>query len=195
MLLSLGFWKWTRKTACFPWRHDGTLKILILVKLFESIEKDGKLPNALYEDSMYVLVMDCSPPGSSGRGISQARIQEWVAISFSRGSFQPRDWTCISWISCIGRWILYHCAPWEAEDSITLTKTWKRKHKNRKHWEFADGCGNVGNVLTQPFSPMEREFGLSINFVVLFPWTLDEDEISTGRSWQSVWMGRTINEL
>ena len=30
--------------------------------------------------------MDCSPPGSSAHGISQARILEWVAISFSKGS-------------------------------------------------------------------------------------------------------------
>ena len=35
--------------------------------------------------------MDCSPPGSSVHGILQARILEWVAISFSRGSSQPRD--------------------------------------------------------------------------------------------------------
>ena len=34
--------------------------------------------------------MDC-PPGSSVHGISQARILEWVAISYSRGSSQPRD--------------------------------------------------------------------------------------------------------
>ena len=40
--------------------------------------------------------MDCSPPGSSVHGISQARILEWVAISFSRKSSQPRDWTHIS---------------------------------------------------------------------------------------------------
>ena len=42
--------------------------------------------------------MDCSPPGSSVHGILQARILEWVAIPFSRGSSQPRDWT---WVSCI----------------------------------------------------------------------------------------------
>ena len=36
--------------------------------------------------------MDCSPPDSSVHRISQARILEWVAISFSRGSFWPRDW-------------------------------------------------------------------------------------------------------
>ena len=35
--------------------------------------------------------MDCNPPGSSVRGISQVRLLEWVAISYSRGSSQPRD--------------------------------------------------------------------------------------------------------
>ena len=35
--------------------------------------------------------MDCSPPGSFVHGISQARILKWVAMSFSRGSFQPKD--------------------------------------------------------------------------------------------------------
>ena len=37
--------------------------------------------------------VDCSPPSSSIHGILQARILEWVAISFSRGSSQPRDQT------------------------------------------------------------------------------------------------------
>ena len=45
---------------------------------------------------------DCSPPGSSVHGISQARVLEWVAIPFCRGSSHPRDQTCI--------WILYHWA-------------------------------------------------------------------------------------
>ena len=40
--------------------------------------------------------MDCSRTGSSVHGIFQARILEWVAISFSRGSSLPRDQTCIS---------------------------------------------------------------------------------------------------
>ena len=38
--------------------------------------------------------MDCSPPGSSLREISQARILKWVAISSFRESSQPRDQTC-----------------------------------------------------------------------------------------------------
>ena len=43
--------------------------------------------------------MDCSLPGSSVHGIFQARILEWVAISFSRGSSQPRDQTPVSCIA------------------------------------------------------------------------------------------------
>ena len=43
--------------------------------------------------------MDCSPPGSSVHGISQARILEWVVISFSRGSSPPRDRTRASRIA------------------------------------------------------------------------------------------------
>ena len=43
--------------------------------------------------------VDCSPPGSSVHGILQARILEWVAISFSRGSSRPRDQTQISRIA------------------------------------------------------------------------------------------------
>ena len=42
--------------------------------------------------------MDCNLPGSSVHGVLQARILEWVAIPFSRGSSQPRDQT---WVSCI----------------------------------------------------------------------------------------------
>ena len=43
--------------------------------------------------------VDCSPPGSSVHEILQARILEWVAIPFSKGSFQPRDWTQVSYIA------------------------------------------------------------------------------------------------
>jgi len=44
-------------------------------------------------------VTPCSPPGSSVHVILQARIREWVAIPFSRGSSQPRDWTQVSCIA------------------------------------------------------------------------------------------------
>ena len=55
--------------------------------------------------------IDCSLPDSSVHGILQPRILEWVAISSSKGSSQPRDWTCISCFFCIGRVILYHWVP------------------------------------------------------------------------------------
>ena len=51
--------------------------------------------------------MDCSLPGFSVHGIFQARILEWVAIIFPRGSSRLRDWTHVS---CIGRLIHYHWA-------------------------------------------------------------------------------------
>ena len=50
--------------------------------------------------------MDCSLPGSSVRGILQARILEWIAISFSRGSSWPRDRT---WVSCKNLWQILYC--------------------------------------------------------------------------------------
>ena len=55
--------------------------------------------------------MDYSPPVSSVHGISQARILEWDAISFSRGSSLHRDWTCVS---CPSRQIFYYWATREA---------------------------------------------------------------------------------
>ena len=55
--------------------------------------------------------LDCNRPGSSVYEIFQARILEWVAVSFSRGSSRARDWTCVSWT---GRWILCYQATWEA---------------------------------------------------------------------------------
>ena len=58
--------------------------------------------------------MDCSPPGSSVHGVFQARLLEWVAISCSRGSFQPRGQTHPSCISCIGSRFFTNWASWEA---------------------------------------------------------------------------------
>ena len=54
--------------------------------------------------------MDCGPPGSSVHEILQARILEWVAISSSRGSFQPRDQTSIS---CL------HLLHWQVDSFTT----------------------------------------------------------------------------
>ena len=76
--------------------------------------------------------MDCSPPGSSVHGISQARIMEWVAISYPRKSSWPRDRTLVPCVSCIGRQILYHWATWESQSMM------RPKHMYLKtlHWQL-----------------------------------------------------------
>ena len=61
--------------------------------------------------SDFFRAVDCSLPDPFVHGIFQAKVLGWVAISSSTGSSQPRDQT---WVSCMGRQILYHCATWEA---------------------------------------------------------------------------------
>ena len=58
--------------------------------------------------------LDCSPPGSSVHGILQARILEWVAISFSRGSSRRREWIQVSCIAgrCFNLWAIYEMSGW-----------------------------------------------------------------------------------
>ena len=79
-------------------RHNFSNIALIICVLSCSVVSNSSLPNGL------------QPARLLSPWNSQARISEWVAISFSRGSSQPRDRTQVS---CIGRWILYHCATWE----------------------------------------------------------------------------------
>ena len=54
--------------------------------------------------------IDHSSPGSSVHGIFQARILEWVAMPSPKGSSWPRHWTCISYVSCTGRRVIYTSA-------------------------------------------------------------------------------------
>ena len=85
--------------------------------------------------------MDCNPPGSSVRRISQARILEWVAIPFSRGSFQPRDQTQIS---CMAVRFFTACTTREAHWGRTvigllkeagpeqfITSCWKERYEKK----------------------------------------------------------------
>ena len=63
--------------------------------------------------------MGFSLPGSSVHEIVQARILEWVAISYSRGSSQPKDRTRVFCNSCFGRQFLYHSATWVAQSHFS----------------------------------------------------------------------------
>ena len=74
---------YTVKCLCFPFKFPVNLKLLELGHSVVSTLCDS---------------MDYSPPGSSVHGILQARILEWIAIPFSKGSSHPRD---RAWVSCI----------------------------------------------------------------------------------------------
>ena len=78
--------------------------------------------------------LNCSPPGSSVHGIIQAKILQWVAISFSRGPSWPRDQTHVS---CIGRWTLYYYATREAnnvDNRLQQTKKIKQEKAVPPQW-------------------------------------------------------------
>ena len=81
--------------------------------------------------------MHCCPPGSSVHRILQARVLEWVVMPSSRGSSQPRDWTCISYVSCIGRWVPYHSchlgSPCKTLDESKIF-TWRKSRTKITYW-------------------------------------------------------------
>ena len=91
--------------------------------------------------------MDFSPPGSSVHEILQARILEWVAISFSRRSSQPRDRT---WVSCITGRCFTYCA---------TRKFLRDKEEMEKDAE--ENCSEVYKENPEreaPWRPMEKNF-------------------------------------
>ena len=68
----------------------------------------------------------CSPPGSSVHSVFQARILEWVVISFSRGSSWTRDQTCVSCIEggFFTVWAQMVKNPLSMRDTWIQPKTW-----------------------------------------------------------------------
>ena len=71
--------------------------------------------------------MDCSPQVSSVHGILQARMLEWIAFSFSRGSSRPKDQT---WVFC-----------------VSFTGHWQVGSLPLHHWEAHLGMGRSGAKL------------------------------------------------
>ena len=93
------------------WGVQTMLKVPLFVKLTPLFRE--VFPLMLVTQSCPTLCdpVDCSLPGSSVHGIFQARVLEWVAIPFPRGSSQPRDRTLVSCIT--GRFFTIQ-ATWEA---------------------------------------------------------------------------------
>ena len=86
--------------------------------------------------------VDCSPPGSSVHRILQARILEWVAISYSRGCSWPRDQTRVSWVSCFGQRVLLplhhlgspsHALFWSSGPGTSTFTAWGNMAPQDKH--------------------------------------------------------------
>ena len=88
--------------------------------------------------------MDYSPPDSSVHGILQARIVEWVAIPFSRGSFQPRDWTHVS---CIANRLFINWATREAWGSPNQQTKPLRSGQGTSIFNFFAGVMLVYNII------------------------------------------------
>ena len=102
--------------------------------------------------------LDDSLPGSSVHGIFQARILEWVVISFSRGSFRPRDQT---WVSCTaGRcftiWATY-LWPWYLKSQrpdlseyhflyFSLLSSWSKYNRNFANLSVIKIMLNFGDI-------------------------------------------------
>ena len=101
----------------------------------------------------------CNPPASSVLEVLQARIQAWVAISFSRRSSQIRDGTRIS---CIGKQILYHWATWETQQVAD--------RRFLGQWKYSAWYSNGADMSwyicpTNPENPQDEEWATM--------WTMD----------------------
>ena len=95
-----------------PWSWNSLLNMLISHTPFERLWLSNLLWEVMCVCMLSCLVVSdslqsyglCSLPGSSMYGILQAWILDWVAMLSS----WPRDWTRVSYVSCIGRQVLYH---------------------------------------------------------------------------------------
>ena len=123
---------WTSKWKLKKLHLGGQIDYLIICLLYSPFCLPWvQLPDEIQEwcvlsrwvVSNFYHLMDCSRLGSSVHGIFHAKILEWVAISLSRESSWPRDWTCL------GRWILYPlshlgCKIQEAQYSWISDQLW-----------------------------------------------------------------------
>ena len=104
--LTWGFWPFWRVTHF--WVSPCVCMLTNFCLIFFCSSVSCKCAKSLQSCPILCDPVDCSPPGFSVHGIFQARILEWVATPSSKGSSRPRDRTRVSYISCIGRWFLYH---------------------------------------------------------------------------------------
>ena len=136
--------------------------------------------------------MDCSPPGSSVHGILQARILEWVAIPFSRGSSWLRDRTCVSCIAgrfftiCATHFYIFeilHNKYWHIQGMMLQWKNWYIPCMLYKLLQgvLRPVLGNMGRSGTVFFKLQMVIFSLSENWlreswpVISYTWNIIEN--------------------
>ena len=165
-------------THTYPSTLETALSVNLLLLFSHSAASDSLWPK------------NCSLPGSSVHGIPQTRIQDWVAISFSMGSSQARDQTCIS---CLGRQILYYWTTWvqgpfrSDQISRSVVSDSLRPHESqharppcpsptpRVHWDShpsSQRCHPAISSSVVPFSSCPQSLPVSGSFPMsqLFAW-------------------------
>ena len=130
--------KWLRKWMtreqqtvwCGPGGQDVILFLFNHVKMWSEVTQS--CPTLCYP-------VDCGPPGSSVHGIFQARILEWIVISFSRGSSQPRHRTQVSHIAgrCFNLWATMSVFIFGCAGSLLLCQLFSSCGK----WGLLSSCG------------------------------------------------------
>ena len=131
--------------------------------------------------------MDCSPPASSLHEMSSARILEWVAIFFSRGSSWPRDWTWVSYFSQFSRSVvsdslwphgLQHASP-------PCPSPTPRVYSNS--CPLSQWCHPTISSSVVPFSTFCQSFPASGSFQMSQFFASDGQSIGVQRQHQSFW--------
>ena len=110
-----------------------------MIKLHKLVRRRYLITNLVHAHSLQSCLTlcdptDCSSLGSSIHGTSQARILEWIAIPFSRGSFWPRCRTRVSYVSCIA-------------DGFFITKPLGSPINLAKGLHNKAVVDNIGNIL------------------------------------------------
>ena len=120
--------------------------------------------------------VDCSLPGSSIHGIFQARVLEWGAISFSRGSSWPGDWT---WVTHY-RQTFYHLSHQRSQESIKESSILRW---NNLYVEFGQALLEIKQEIKYTFSVMQR---------LRPPWWLSQWRVclQSRRSGFNPWVGK-----
>ena len=139
--------------------------------LFESLDVELWISGVKWSEvkvSQSCLTL-CNPMACRVHGILQIRMLKWVAIPFSRGSSLPRDWTLVSYVSCIAGRFFTH---WAIRGALTLPQKEKIRLKTRNmNSNLVQSI--ISHVTSENLLPLWSVFVcLEGVGVFLFPWAL-----------------------